>query len=90
MNIDLCEPDILIGNDDGLLSYVAIEPWGEEIALRQGDQLHIVGRAPNGGSAMTLRYEGTALVVEGQPGSTLSFTLNGDVLVTASNVIPSL
>jgi hypothetical protein len=90
MNIDPCESSILISNDNGSLSSVSIEPWGEEVTLQKGDQLRIVGRGPKEVGVMKLRYEGSALLVEGWPGSTLSFTLNGEVLVTASKVISCL
>lgn len=90
MNTDQFESSILICNSSGSLSYVAIEPWGEEVSLQKGDQLHIVGRGPTEGGAMKLNYDGDALFVEACPGSTISFTLNGEALTTASKVIPSL
>lgn len=90
MSIDPCESNILISNDSGFLSHVLIEPWGEEVTLQKGDQLHIVGRGPKEAGVMKLSYEGSALLVEGWPCSTLSFTLNDEVLVTASKVIPCL
>ncbi len=90
MNIYPCESSILISNDSGSLSYVSIEPWGEEVTLQKGDQLRIVGRGPKKVGVMKLSYEGSALVVEGWPGSTLSFTLNDEVLNTASKVISCL
>jgi len=39
---------------------------------------------------MKLSYEGNKLFLEAWPGSTLSFVLNGEALITASKVIPSL
>jgi len=90
MNTDHFESSILVCNESGSLSHVAIEPWGEEIFLQKGDLLHIVGRGPKEAGLMKLSYQGNKLFLEAWPGSTLSFVLNGEALITASKVIPSL
>lgn len=90
MNNDPSESSILICNASGSISYVAIEPWGEEVPLRKGDQLHIVARGPAEAGDMQLAYEGDALFLYAWRGSTISLTLNGKALTTASAVIPSL
>ena len=90
MNTNPFESNIFICNSRGSLSYVAIEPWGEEVSLRKGDQLHVVARGPAKEGIVQLTYEGDALFLHAWRGSTLSFTLNGKALNTASAVIPSL
>jgi len=90
MGNDQYESSISICNNSGNLSYIAIEPWGEEVSLQPGDQLGLVARGPKDAGVLKLEYEGDALFVYAWPGSILSITLNGEVLNTASRVIAAI
>lgn len=90
MENSLCESSILICNNSGSLSYIAIEPWGEEVSLQPGDQLSLVSHGQKDAGVLKLEYEGGALFIYAWPGSTLSITLNGEVLNTASRVIAAI
>jgi hypothetical protein len=90
VNNDLFETRVLIRNDTGCLSCLIIEPWGEELALLAGDRVSVTGRCPEDGGIMELVYEGRTLIIHAWSGATLTFTLSGQVLDTASSVIASL
>lgn len=81
------ENRVLINNDAGCLSQVLIEPWGEEVSLESGDQLLVVGRGPEDGRIIKFEYAADVLTIYAWPGSTLTFTLNDSVLITASSSI---
>ena len=87
---DQYETSISICNNNGCLSYIAIEPWGEQISLQPGDQLHVVGRGPKAAGFLKLEYERNALFLYAWPGSLLSIMLNGVVLNTASSAIAAI
>lgn len=90
MKNDQCESSILICNNSGKLSYIAMEPWGEEVSLQPGDQIGLVARGPKDVGVLKLEYEGSALFLYAWPGSLLSITLNGEVLNTASSAIAAI
>lgn len=90
MKNDECESSILICNNSGNLSYIAIEPWGEEVSLQPGDQIGLVARGPRNVGVLKLEYEGNGLFLHAWPGSILNITLNGEVLKTASSAIGAI
>ncbi|WP_143167350.1 hypothetical protein [Massilia sp. CF038] len=90
MENDQGESSVLICNNSGTLSYVAIEPWGEEVSLQPGDQLGLVARGPKDAGLLKLEYDRDALFLYAWPGSTLSISLNGEVVDTASRVIAAI
>jgi hypothetical protein len=90
MKNDQSESSILICNNSGHLSCIAIEPWGEEVSLQLGDQVVIVVRGPKDAGVLKLEYEGDALFLYAWAGSILSITLNGEVLKTASGFIAAI
>lgn len=90
MENDQCESSILICNRSGYISYIAIEPWGEEVSLQAGDQVGVIARGPKDAEVLKLEYEGDALYLYAWPGSILRITLNGAVLNTASSAIAAI
>jgi hypothetical protein len=90
MNKDHCESSILISNDGGQLSYIALEPWGEEVSLQPGDHIGIMVSGPKDAGTLKLEYAANALFLYAWPGSTLRLTLNDELLDTASGAIAAI
>jgi hypothetical protein len=82
---DSCERALRITNEDGELDAIILEPWIEEIAVKTGDIIDIVGEGPNERANLESEIADGALVVWAWPGSLLHVRLNGDLIETASS-----
>jgi hypothetical protein len=86
----MTEQNILIDNSSGNISKLIIEPWAEEITIKQGDKVYIVGFGPIENAQLQLEFENNLLIICGWQGSKLTIYLNEKILETASKAIEAL
>ncbi|MFZ6768540.1 hypothetical protein ACO0LM_15890 [Undibacterium sp. Di26W] len=89
-NASMSEQNILIDNIPENIATLAIEPWAEEIAIKQGDKVYVVGFSPIANARLQLEFTKNSLIIYAWQGSTLTIRLNEKTLETASKVIEAI
>ncbi|WP_156970551.1 hypothetical protein [Andreprevotia chitinilytica] len=87
---DKAEVNVLIKISSKKISQLVLEPWGEEIQIKLNDEVRMCGVGPAANSFIELDCGEESICVTSWKDSTLSVSINGNTLDTASAVIPSL
>lgn len=67
---------------------VIIEPWGLDFSVEADDVLVVVGDGPQDGACFGVEAEGNDLIIIGWPGSTVSVSRSGTILLDGSKLLP--
>jgi ribosomal protein L21E len=75
---------IFIDNYSGNLSKLILEPWTDEVDIKKGDTVTVVGNGPVLKAGLEVEYKGNRLVIYGWNGSSLTVYVNGKNVPTFS------
>ena len=82
--------ELAIDNRSGKLSKLILEPWADEIDLREGDKVDLRASGPADSARITQVYKGDKLILWASRGWVFAISVNGKEVPTGSSGVPSL
>jgi hypothetical protein len=87
---DETETRVLIDNSIGRASTLVLEPWAEEISLKENEKIMAIFIGPKEKSCVTIELKNDSVILYGWPGALIKIEVNGQHVNTVSTHIQSI